>query len=306
MKSKAKYFIAAICSSIIWGFFSIPLRSLKQYPSQEILIYRIFLSLILTWSIILFRQKRVIADIRYIKSLDFSERKNLLWMVLLAGFLVTGNWYSYIYAVNNVSLKSAALAYIICPLITALGGFFILKEHLTKLKLAAIGIASLSILLLARGSLREVLWSVFIASLYAFYLIIQRAVKFIDKMNMLGVQLVISSALIFPLFISQNTTVPTSWTFWITIFFIALVFTIIPLFLSLYALTGIPSSTMGILIYINPVVSFSIAIFYFHEDINRLQILSYSLLLVAIVVFNWNMLYKFFFLNNAHQQNIDL
>ena len=66
-----------------------------------------------------------------------------------------------------------------------------------------------------------------------------------------------------------------------------MVFTIIPLFLSLYSLIGLPSSTMGILIYANPLVAFAVAIFYFHESINQQQILAYALLLLAVIVFNW-------------------
>ena len=99
------------------------------------------------------------------------------------------NWYTFIYAVNNVSLQSAAFAYMVCPLITAFGGFLILKEELSKLKLISLGIALFSILLLATGSFIEVLWSVVIAALYAFYLIIQRKMQHLDKLNVLAVQI---------------------------------------------------------------------------------------------------------------------
>jgi chloramphenicol-sensitive protein RarD len=44
---------------------------------------------------------------------------------------------------------------------------------------------------------------------------------------------------------------------------------------------------MGILIYANPLVAFAVAIFYFHESINQQQILAYTLLLLAVIVFNW-------------------
>ena len=74
-----------------------------------------------------------------------------------------------------MSLKSAAFAYMVCPLITALGGFLILKEKLSSRKFIAIGIAALSIIILAWGSAPDVSWSVFIASFYAFYLIVQSA-----------------------------------------------------------------------------------------------------------------------------------
>ncbi|HEY0896848.1 MAG TPA: EamA family transporter [Sphingobacteriaceae bacterium] len=285
--SRLKYFGAAISSTAMWGFFSIPLRNLQDYPSEQILQWRIITSLIITWLVILlFRRRSLASDRAFLRKQSPEGRKRIITLIFLAGVLITGNWYSFIYAVNHVSLKSAAFAYMVCPLLTAMGGFLILKEHLTPLKLTAIGIACISILILSRGSLRDVCWSVFVASLYAFYLIIQRVVRDLDKFNMLGIQLLLSLILTLPLFISQGAGIPDAPEFWINILVISVVFTIIPLFLSLYALVGIPSSTMGIIIYVNPVIAFAVAILYFGEEINTLQALAYSLLVVAVIIFN--------------------
>lgn len=219
----------------------------------------------------------------------------IIWLSLLAGILITANWFTYIYAVNNVNLKSAAFAYMVCPLITAIGGFLILKEKLTGFKLLALGIALISIFILAQGSLRDVFWSVFIASLYSFYLIIQKVMKHIDKFNMLGAHLLIASLLMLPLFIISFKSFPSDPYFWVTMIVISIFFTIIPLFLSLYALIGMPSSTLGIIIYINPIVAFAVAFFYFHEEIYPHQLYAYTLLMVAVIVFNWNTIIELFF-----------
>ncbi len=206
-----------------------------------------------------------------------------------------GNWFTYIYAVNHVSLTSAAFAYMVCPLITAFGGFFILKEHLSALKLTALVIALVSILLLATGSIREVLWSVGIASVYAFYLIIQRFITQVDKLNMLAINLLISALLMLPYFIYNDTPFPSEGLFWLVIFVIALVFTLIPLFLNLYALVELPSSTLGIIMYINPIIAFMIAFMYFDEPYHINQLMAYGLLVVAIVVFNWEVIKSLLF-----------
>jgi chloramphenicol-sensitive protein RarD len=285
---KLRYFSAAISSAAVWGFFSIFLRNLKGYPAEQILHYRIFTSLIIIWiCIALFRKDKIRADIRYLQNETNTNRRKLFWLTILAGVLITGNWFTYIYAVNNINLKSAAFAYMICPLITALGGFFILKEKLTTFKFIAITIAIASIVILARGAFGEVLWSIFIAALYAFYLIVQRVVKNIDRFNLLGINLLISTVLIMPWFIYTDIeTIPSSPVFWSNIIIIAVIFTIIPLFLSLYALIGLPSSTLGIIIYVNPMVAFSVAFFYFHEGITTDQVMAYSLLFIAVIVFN--------------------
>ncbi|MDO8993368.1 MAG: EamA family transporter, partial [Daejeonella sp.] len=245
--------------------------------------------------IVLFRIKNVKSDLDYFYSLDNQGRRRIIILCLLSGVLISGNWFTYIYAVNNVNLKSAAFAYMVCPLITAFAGFLILKEKLTILKLVALGIASASILILAQGSLRDVLWSVFVAALYSFFLIAQKIMSRMDKFNMLGLQLLIAAILMFPFYIYSFRSFPLDTYFWIDIVIIAIFFTIIPLFLSLYALIGMPSSTLGIIIYLNPIVAFAVAFFYFHEGISLHQLYAYSLLLAAVIVFNWNTIKEIFF-----------
>lgn len=229
----------------------------------------------------------MIEDIRHIRNEPLKERKRLAWLTLLAGFLITGNWFTYIYAVNEVSLKSAAFAYMVCPLITAIGGFLILKEPLSRLKLIAIAIAVTSVAILSQGSLRDVIWSVIVAALYAFYLIIQRVTGKINKLNMLGVHLIIATVITLPLFLANFEAFPFDIHFWIIIVIISVFFTVIPLFLSLYALIGMPSSTLGIIIYLNPIIAFAVAFFYFHEGINPHQLYAYSMLFAAVIIFNW-------------------
>lgn len=290
-----RYFFAGFLSFAIWGFFSIPIRNLQAFPAEEILYFRIFTALVFIWfSILLLRRKQLKADQVYLSSLSGKDRRNILWQLIGSTLLLTCNWYTYIYAVNHVSLQSAAFAYMVCPLITAFGGFLILKESLSKLKLISLGIALLSILLLATGSLIEVLWSVVIASLYAFYLIIQRKMQHLDKLNVLAVQIAMAVLLMLPFYLWKHEGIPQGLWFWGNITVIAVLFTIIPLFMSLYALIGIPSSTLGIIMYINPIFAFAVAIFYFGELVDVHKLFAYFLLLTSVVVFNWSILKDIF------------
>ncbi len=295
MKSKSRYFFAAFLSVAIWGFFSIPLRNLKAFPAEEILYYRVFTSLVAIWiAILLFRRKFLKQDLGYYRSVSLRERRIIVYQILGASVLLTLNWYTFIYAINNVSLKSGAFAYMVCPLITAFGGFLILKEQLSRIKLISLGIALLSIVMLATGSFIEVLWSVIIAALYAFYLIIQRKMQHLDKLNVLALQIAIAVIMMLPFYIYHHESVPTGVWFWSHIVIIAILFTVIPLFLSLYALIGIPSSTLGIIIYLNPIIAFTVAVLYFDEQISTHQLMAYLLLLSAVFLFNWQMLKDIF------------
>ncbi|MNK26328.1 EamA-like transporter family protein [compost metagenome] len=270
---------------------SIPLRNIKGFPPQEILYYRIFISILMVWAtIVLFRRAALKNDLTFLKSIPRSKKIRLFLLTLLAAFLITGNWFTYIYAVNSVSLKAAAFAYMVCPLLTALCGFVVLKEHLSREKIIALIVALISILLLATGSLHEVLWAILIASFYAVYVIVLKVIKGVDKFNFLGVQLVLSGLMMLPMYLVNSDPFPTETIFWSHIFLIAIVFTIIPLFLNSYALLGMPSSALGILIYLNPIVAFAVAFFYFKEEIDSHQLFAYLLLLLSIVIFNAQLL----------------
>ncbi|KQS41348.1 EamA family transporter [Pedobacter sp. Leaf194] len=288
---KSKYFLAGIIPYIIWGTMSIPLRNIKHYPPQEILYYRIFVSIVMVWvTIALFRRQALKKDLDYVKALNPPEQRKLLFLTLLSAFLITGNWFTYIYAVNSVSLKAAAFAYMVCPLVTALGGFIILKERLSKIKVFALMLAFVSILLLATGSMYEVIWAVVIASFYALYVIVVKVIQNVDKFNFLGIQLILAGLIMLPMYLIKAHPFPADGFFWSHILLIAIVFTIIPLFLNAYALLGMPSSALGILIYLNPIVAFAVAFFYFKEEIDIHQLFAYLLLLLSILIFNVQLL----------------
>ncbi|MBD3747975.1 MAG: EamA family transporter [Sphingobacteriales bacterium] len=307
MSDKAKGLIAALSANIIWGFVSLIFRALINYPTELILTYRIIIAFMVTWLFIaIYKRKQLIADL---KSIRFNREmpKVKFWMLLvLSGIGITGNWFAFIYVVNHINIKSGAFAYMICPLITALGGFILLKEELSRLKFFALALTTISIAILATEFFGNVLWSALIASFYATFMLIQRILKKIDRLNMLGFQLLIGLILVIPLMVFHPQAIPVDFSFWALIFVLALLFTLIPLLLSLFALGKLPSSTVGILLYINPIVAFSIAFFYFHEPIVFTQLLAYALLLVAVVVFNWKILKEIFMKKLKRKNEIDI
>ncbi|GAB3918834.1 EamA family transporter [Mucilaginibacter boryungensis] len=285
------YLGCAIAAAVLWGFFAFPLRRIQQYPPQQILYYRVFVSFAIVWAInLLFRKKQLLKDYQFIKNTDARTRKKLVWLFIGSGVFITGNWYTFIYVMNHINLKSAAFAYMICPIITAAGGFLLLKEQVTRPKLIAIGIAVLSVGILSTASLSQAIWSVVVALMYALYLIIQRVLNEFDKLNLLGINLFISMLVLLPFYLYDNKPVPMATEFWVVILIIAVVLTIVPLLLSTYALNGLPSSTLGITIYINPFISFTVAFVWFHEQVSYHQIAGYLLLMLAVVIFNWSII----------------
>ncbi|WP_233789326.1 EamA family transporter [Sphingobacterium sp. HMA12] len=285
--SRGKYLFAAFLAPFIWGFMSIPVRWIREYPAEDILYFRIVAALAALWIyLLLFQRKTLRLDIHKFRELSKKGKIRQTGLTVLASLLIFGNWFTYIYAVNHISIQSAALAYLTCPLITATAACFILKEELRSIQKVALLIAFGSVCLLAKGSLHDVLWAVTIATCYAFYLIVQRVSTGFNKLNQLVVQLSICALFVVPKLVYNHHDIPTDPIFWGTIMLIAVIFTIIPLFLSMYALIGISSTTTGVLLYINPIIAFALAATYFQEPVPFIKYVAYGIILIAIVLFN--------------------
>jgi chloramphenicol-sensitive protein RarD len=284
-----KHYLAAVTAFIVWGFFSIPLRALKEFSSGEILYFRILFSAAVLLVIIFgFKRKTLLSDLGLLRSMDRGQRSTVIALTLTGGALLTVNWLTFIYIVNNINIKTASFSYLICPVITAVLGYVLIKEKLTLLQWVAVSLCAISCVLMGLHSALELGYSFLTAFTYALYLISQRKNQGFDRMIILGIQ-VLFSLLILTLGINQLIDgAPSSPQFYWIILLIAIVFTVFPLFLNLFALNKINSATIGILMYLNPLFNFTIAFIVFDETISTIQSIGYCIILVALILFNYH------------------
>ena len=282
-----KYFVSALSAFILWGFFSLALKPLAVYPSLDILFFRVFIAtfflLVITF---FFRKQTLIEAKKTFVSFTLRKRKRTLLITVLGGFLLVLNWFLFIYAINHVSLQSASFAYIICPILTTVLAFIILKEHIDFWQWIAVALCVVSCVILSYGKFKDLIYSVVIALSFGFYLISQRKNNDFDKFLILTIQMLIATVVLLPFYPNYGGVIPKDFIFYILLLVIVIVFTIIPLFLNLFALKGLNSSTVGILMYTNPLIHFFLAVFYFKENVSISQIISYALIAISIVVFN--------------------
>ena len=287
-----KYYSAAFSAFFIWGFFSFALKPLQHYASLDILFYRVFFSVIAMILInVIFRRKVMQENWNHFKSIAPKQQKSIVLLTLGGGVFLSSNWFVYIYVMNHVSVNAASLAYLICPIVTTVFAFFMLKEKLSKWQWIAVSISFFSCILLSFNHFQDIFYSLVTAATYALYLVSQRKNSDLDKFLGLTIQLIFTALVLLPFYPKYSGAIPTEPLFYSCMFMIVVFFTIIPLFLNLYALKGINSSAVGIMIYINPIINFLIAIFYYNEQVSSLQVFSYFLILISIVVFNEKILF---------------
>lgn len=288
-----KYYLAAFVAFLIWGFFSLGLKPIHHYPSLDILFYRVFLGVILMSLInVLFRGQIIKKNMTAFKNMLPNHKQQILFLTFGGALLLMANWFFFIYVMNHVSVKAASFAYMVCPILTTVFAYFILREKLSIWQWTAVGISVFSCVLLSYNHFMDIFYSLIVAATYALYLVSQRKNSEMDKFLLLNVQLLIAGLFMLPFYPVYSGVLPTEGLFYICLFVIVVLFTIIPLFLNLYALKGVSSATVGIMIYINPIINFLLAVFYFKEPVTGLQLLAYSLILLSIVVFNEKLLFK--------------
>lgn len=288
-----KYYLAAVTAFIIWGFFSFGLKPLHSYASLDILFYRVFTCIILMVVINLaFRRSKLTETRNAFKAMPKPEQRRQWLFIAGSSVLLTANWGLFIFVMNQISVKAASFAYLVCPILTTVFAFIILKEKLTRIQWLAVAISFISCAVLSYNSLHDALFSIVVATTYAVYLIMQKRITMPDKFILLTLQIGITALILLPFYPIYSGTPPTDTLFYTYILIIVVVFTIIPMFLNLFAMKGINSSTVGILIYLNPLIAFALAVFYYKENIPFEELLAYSLILVSIVIFNIGSYFK--------------
>ncbi|WP_149527110.1 EamA family transporter [Sphingobacterium hotanense] len=288
-----KYYTSALLGFIIWGTFALVLKPLSAFGALDILIHRvIFAAISIVIACFLFRRKQTLASIHYIKTLDRKGQLKLIANVVSSAVFLAFNWFSFIYVMNAISVNATSLAYLICPILTTILASIFLNEKLNNGQWLAVVLAALSCVILAYGHFMDLFYSMIIALSYAFYLILQKNSFQIDKFFSLTIHIVVSMFLLLPLLsIVDTATVKTNEFYWLVLI-IAVGYTIIPLFMNIFALKGLDSSVVGILMYLNPIISFFLAVFYYHEPINTQQIIAFSMIMLAILVFNIAYIYE--------------
>jgi chloramphenicol-sensitive protein RarD len=282
-----KYYLAAIAAYATWGFFSLILKPLHSYSSLDILFYRVFSCAILMTAITaLFMREKLRESLRLLKALPRQKMRKTILLNVASSFFLTGNWFSFIYVMNHISVKATSLAYLICPIITTLLAFFLLNEKLSRLQWLAVAMSISGCIMLSYADLTDMLFSLVIGFSYACYLVSQRENTGFDKFIVLTFHMVLSSIILLPFYPAFRGTVPSEFRFYFYIEIIAVALTIIPLFLNLYSLNGLNSSTVGMLLNINPIIAFVLAIIVFHEPVSSLQAIAYSIIFISVFVFN--------------------
>jgi chloramphenicol-sensitive protein RarD len=277
--------LLGLAAWVMWGFFPLYWPLLEPAGAAEILAHRVVWSMVLMLGVVLALRKGALRA-------TFADRRTR-WLLAVASVLISINWGTYIWGVNNHHVVEASLGYFINPLVSVLMGVLILGERLRRLQWAALGIAAVAVLALTVEYGHPPWVALILAFSFASYGLAKK------KANAGAVEsLVVETLFVSPVAIGYIVylVVTGASTFgsnggWHVVLMIGTgLVTIIPLLCFGGAATRIPLSTLGLMQYLTPSVQFALGVIVFHEPMPAMRLAGFALIWVSLALFTFETL----------------
>lgn len=281
----ARGFGFALSAYLLWGFLPFYMKAVAHIPASEVVAHRIVWSVPLAGLLLVVLGRT--ADIR-----RALRTPRMLAMGAMTAALITVNWGIYVWAIGAGRALETALGYYINPLFSIALAAAVLGEKLTRLQIAAIGLACLAVAILTweAGGLPWV--SVGLAVTWGFYALLKKTLPIGPAQGFfLEVLLLCVPALGYIVFLEGSgrghfgDTGPLD----LALLLGCGVITAVPLILYANGAKLLRLSTIGIMQYIAPTMIFVVAVFVFKEPFSGERAVAFVLIWAALVLYSWSM-----------------
>ena len=265
----------------MWGFFPLYWPLLEPSGAVEILAHRIFWSMIVMLGVVVALRKR--------DSLRATvAQRRTRWLLAVAAALITVNWGTYIWGVNNHHVVETSLGYFINPLVSVLIGVVVLGERLRRLQWAALALAAVAVLALTVEYGHPPWVALILAISFGSYGLAKKKANSGAVESLVVETLVVSPvALGYLVFLTATgaSTFGSNGGWHVALVVGTGVVTVLPLLAFGGAATRIPLSTLGLMQYVTPTVQFLLGILFFHEPMPAMRWVGFALIWLALVLF---------------------
>jgi len=286
MSEERKGMISAMAAYIIWGFFPVYWKLLEHVNSIEILLNRIIWSFIFTtiFIFIIGQKSKLIEDLKWL-----WQEKKTFFLLLLASFVISCNWFLYIWAVTNEHVVETSLGYYINPLITVLFGLFLFKEQLSKAQITAVFIAFIGVALMTIRYGKIPWVALGIACSFAVYGALKKKIQ-LDATRGLAIEtlFILPFALVYYGFLMFTNNTSFLQFDWKTDVFLMLggLVTAYPLILFAKGAQALPQSILGFIQYFSPTIILILGTVVYKEPFTNIELISFSFIWLAILLFS--------------------
>ena len=281
MTESRRGFLLGVTAYLLWGAFPLYWPLLEPAGAFEILAHRIIWSLVATGLLLLAlgrtaAVRRMVAD------------RRVLGLLTLAACVITVNWATYIWSVNNGHVVESSLGYFINPLVTVLMGVFILGERLRSWQWVAMGVAGLAVVVLTVDYGRLPWVALILAFSFGSYGLCKKqagapAIESITYETLVVGPL--AAAYVAWLVLTGDSHFASHGAGHALLFVGTGVVTAVPLICFGGAAIRVPMTTLGLLQYLTPLLQFALGVLYFHENMPAGRWAGFGLVWVALAIF---------------------
>jgi len=269
-----------VAAYLIWGLLTIYWKQLSAFDALELIGWRMATAGIVM-AIITTARGTWPAIIGAFRS------RTALGRLVVAAFLLTANWGSYVWAVVNDRVIETALGYFIAPLATMAIGVFVLGERANNAQRLAFGCASIAVIILTVAAGRPPWVALILAGTWSTYALSKRNIGLGAIDSLTGETLVLfvpavtmTVALSFRSGSAVDIGTGVEWGFLLG----TGVITAIPLMLFASAAQSIPFTLLGPLNLLVPVINFGLGWALYDEPMPIERLVGFAFVWVALVV----------------------
>ncbi|MGI8889265.1 MAG: EamA family transporter RarD [Chthoniobacterales bacterium] len=276
--------VAGVAAFVTWGLVPIYWKLLRFLPAAEILAHRfvwtcVFMVILLSWQR---RWPEVMANLRNVHTALFCVG---------SGVAIAINWYVFIWAVNAGHVLETSLGYFMTPLVNVLFGAIFLRERLTRAQLLSVVLATGAVCYLTFGFGRLPWVALTLCFSFGSYGLLRKISGAASIPGLfLETTVIVPFALGCLLFLGRRhelhfgVSVPG-----LTLLLISTgIVTGVPLLWFGHAARHLRLTTLGFLQYLAPSCTFFLGVFVFHEPFRHGQLLTFSLIWVALAIFTFD------------------
>ena len=277
--------VYALLSYGVWGIFPLYWKLLLHVPPEQILAHRIVWSMVFLLLILIWRRNRTF--ITYLSS------PRTLGVLLLTAAFIGGNWFVYIYAVNNNHIVEASLGYYINPMVNILLGLVFLRERLSRIQIIAVAFAFSGVAFLTFHYGRIPVISLFLAFSFGFYGLVRKKANLQSMPGLMVETLLLAPVALWYLWL-MNSNGTGSFGHYSVLSDVLLILggpvTALPLFWFGIAATRIPLSTLGFIQYLSPTLQLLIGVIVFREPFSLAYIISFGLVWAGLGIYSYSII----------------
>jgi len=255
---------------------------LKPASPLEILAHRFVWSLVFVSVVIALGRNW--AKVRTV----FRSPRTLL-MLAGAAVLIAGNWFTYIYGVNNGLVVETSLGYFINPLVSVVRGVLIFGERLRPAQWAAVSLAAIAVLVLTVDYGRLPYLALTLAFTFGFYGLLKKVARVESAVGLAiesGFLVVPALGLIAVLAARGDLAFGQVSVGHTALLVSAGVATAVPLLFFASAARAVSLTSLGLLQYLAPTLQLIFGLTVFNEPMPPVRLVGFCLVWLALLIFS--------------------